>query len=227
MKNDLAEILPELFSNSEIMILDFNQIPKNIPEWKNIQAFFESSYKNGNDPKRPENRQIFNDTFIRKSGKRYLIGRYLEDRIRMLEGSDIEKEGRTIHLGVDIFSTNLEQVSAPCDGEIVKIGQEEGSHSFGYYLILKPDENIMDEYIFIGHLSNELLLPGKITKGQVIAKMGDYSNNENGGWSRHLHVQLLKRMPEKNLPPIGYSTKESLNKNMIEYPDPSRYILNS
>lgn len=218
---DLTELLPELFSKSELMILDFSEISSKLPEHKNIKLFFEKCRALQIDPKLPQNRQKFNDEFLTKTGKRYLISRYGENRIEMLKGSQIAKEGRTIHLGIDIFSKDLELVFAPCDSEIVDIGKEEGSHSFGHYIILKPDSSLTKNYVFLAHLSRVLPNVGRVRKGQKIAQLGDFIDSENGGWSRHLHVQMLSRLPENNLLPIGYSSKEDLSQNMLKYPDPS------
>ena len=218
---DVFELMPELFSKSEIMILDFNQIPSDLPDYKNIKLFFDKSRASGKDPKAPENRQEFNNNFLNTAGLRYLISRYGEDRIEMLKGSKIAEEGRTIHLGIDIFSKNLEPVYAPCDGEIVMTGFEEGGHSFGHFIILKPDPKITENYIFLGHLSKNLPSKGPVKKGQKIANLGDYVDGENGGWSRHLHVQLLRDLPKDNIIPPGYSSKENLTQKMLEYPNPS------
>lgn len=218
---DVFELLPELFSKSEIMILDFNQIPSDTTDYKNIKLFFEKSRTLGKDPKSPENRQEFNNNFLDKTGRRYLISRYSEDRIEMLKGSKIAEEGRTIHLGIDIFSKNLEPVYAPYDGEIVVTGFEEGGHSFGHFIILKPDSKVTENYIFLGHLSRNLPSKGPVKKGQKIADLGDYVDNENGGWSRHLHVQLLRDLPKGNDIPPGYSSKENFAQKTLEFPDPS------
>ncbi|MCR4261063.1 MAG: peptidoglycan DD-metalloendopeptidase family protein [Candidatus Colwellbacteria bacterium] len=215
------EMLTGLFNDSEVMILDFNQIPSDAPPYKNIRLFFEKSRDHGIDPKLPQNRQRFNNYFLNKSGKRYLISRYAEDRIEMLKGSKIAEEGRTIHLGIDIFSKNLETVFAPLNAEIVATGNEEGGHSFGHYLILKPDPELTQNYIFLGHLSKTLPPLGTVTRGQKIAQLGDYTNGENGGWSRHLHVQLLSSLPDNGILPPGYSSRENLSQNMMKYPDPS------
>ena len=107
MKALITELMPKLFSSYELMVLDFSKISENLPEYKNIKSFFEKSYLAKINPRLPENRQAFNDFFLDKSGKHYLISQYREDRIEMLRGSNIEKEGRTIHLGIDIFSKNL------------------------------------------------------------------------------------------------------------------------
>lgn len=220
-KLDVFELMPELFSRSEIMILDFNQIGSDLPEYKNIKLFFERSRERGIDPRLPEQRQKFNDSFLQKTGNRYLVSRYGEDRLEMLKGSKIARERRTIHLGVDIFSSNLETIYAPCDAQIVLAGREEGGHSFGYYIVLQPSPAISANYIFLAHLARDLPQLGKVTRGQAIAKLGDYVNGENGGWSRHLHVQLLASLPVGNALPPGYSSREKFEENALEYPDPS------
>lgn len=206
------------------MILDFNQIPTETPDYKNIKLFFEESQKLGVDPKLPENRQKFNNTFLDKTNKRYLISRYAENRIEMLKGSKIAEEGRTYHLGIDIFSKNLESIYAPCDGEIVAYDKEEGNHSFGNFLVFKPNSTLTENYIFLGHLSSDKSQLGSVRRGDRIAKLGDYMNGENGGWSRHVHVQLLSILPENIFSIPGYSTKEKLNESHIKYPDPSFLI---
>jgi len=216
--------MPDLHSRFELMILDFNQIPKDIADFKNIKLFFENSKRAGVDPKQPENRQKFNNNFIEKSNKRYLLSRYTEDRIEMLRGSKIAEEGRTFHLGIDIFSKDLEPVSAPCDCEIVYTGKEEGNHGWGHFVIIKPNVSITSDYIFLGHLSKKLPSLVRVSKGQVIGQLGDYKEFENGGWSRHLHVQLIRDFSIDNPMPIGYSTKQGLKQNMIKYPDPSMFI---
>ena len=144
----IYELLPQLLTKSDLMILDFDQIPSDLAEYKNVKIFFEKSLAKGIDPRLPENRQRFNNNFLQKTGKRYLISRYAEDRIEMLKGSKIADEGRTIHLGVDIFSKDLEDVLSPCNAEVVLTGREEGGHSFGHYLILKPNKAITSSYIF-------------------------------------------------------------------------------
>lgn len=148
----------------------------------------------------------------------------MEDRIEMLRGSKIAEEGRTFHLGIDIFSKDLDPIYSPCDGEIVVADREAGNHSFGYYLIIKPKNATTNNYIFLGHLSKDIPKPGPVSGGQLIAKLGDYTDNENGGWSRHVHVQLFKNIPEDRSFLPGYSTKSDLKINSTKYPDPSFII---
>lgn len=221
---EFTEIIKGMRTNSEVMILDFNQIPKNIEDYKNIKLFFENSLKQGIDPKLPENREKFNDNFIQKSRKRFLIGRYLEDRKEMLKGSKIAEEGRTLHLGIDIFSADLENIYSPEDGEIVRTGLEPGPHSYGHYVIIKHMNKDKIWYSFFGHLSKNLPKLGKVSKGQKISRLGDWINNENGGWSRHVHYQILTNLPKENETPIGYTSKENLSINKNLFPDPNTVL---
>ncbi|MEK6848623.1 MAG: hypothetical protein AABX65_03240, partial [Nanoarchaeota archaeon] len=114
-KEKFYPILPNL-DNSEVVFLDFSQILVDIEDYKNIRKFFEICSSNNTEPTTPKMRQEFNNSFLKKSGKRYLIGRYGENRKEMLHGSQIEKEGRTIHLGIDIFSNKQETIYAPYEG---------------------------------------------------------------------------------------------------------------
>lgn len=219
----IKEPLKEMFSRSKLLILDFSQIPSNSPVEENIKFFFEACEAHNKDPKLPVNRQKFNDALLEKSGMRYLVSRYLEDRSAMLYGSSIYKEGRTYHLGIDIFSKDKEAVYAPCDGDILYIGEESENHSFGHFLIFRPNDNILP-YIFFGHLSAKSHVPGLVKSGEMIGRMGDYINHENGGWSRHLHLQLLSNLPEKGAAPKGYTSLNDLAQAKIDFPNPIKTL---
>ncbi len=216
--------LKDLFTKSKLLILNFDELTPSVPPEENIALYFQACETQGVNPRLPENRQKFNNSMLRKTGVHYLVSRYGEDRHSMLTGSEIAREGRVLHLGVDIFCEDLEQVYAPCDGRIVRSEQEHGSHSFGHYLILKPDQAHLP-YLFLGHLSAELPSEGDECKaGQPIARLGDFVDNENGGWSRHLHLQMLTELPPVGEAPIGYSTKADFAANAEKFPDPMPYF---
>ncbi len=59
-----------------------------------------------------------------------------------------------------------------------------------------------------------------MSKGEQIAKLGDFIEGENGGWSRHLHYQILTDLPSQGTTPIGYSTELDLPSNKNKFPDP-------
>lgn len=214
--------LTDMFTRSKLMILDFAHIPEDLPSKENIQLFFEQQTKLGKNPRLPEHRQVFNNNMLSATNARYLVSQYGEDRSAMLAGSVIAKEGRTLHMGVDIFSKDLEIVYAPCDGEIMRAAYEEQDHGYGHYVIFKPDD--ADFYFFFGHLSKDLPVLGPVKAGQIIAKLGDYHQQENGGWTRHLHLQICKDLPPEGKTPIGYSTKGSFAENNQKFPNPFDYF---
>ncbi len=219
----MHEPLTQLFTRSQLMILDFAQMPQGTPRTSNIQAFFKDSEAKGTDPRLPENRQRFNNEMLAATGARYLVSRYGEDRRAMLAGNAIAREDRTLHMGVDIFAKDLETVYAPCNGTIVKVGREPQDHSFGYYAILKP-RDYRGVYFFFGHLSSDQPSLGIIRAGQPLAKLGDYKGHENGGWSRHLHLQIFRKLPSDDEALIGYSSIADFPANSRLFPDPLPYF---
>jgi hypothetical protein len=214
----LYEPLPQLFSNSEVLTLNFSEISEE-DEYKNIKEYMHSTQMEGKNPREALYRQKFNEDVLSRSSSRYLIGRYVEDRRDMLKGSHIEQEGRTFHLAVDIFSVNQESVFAPCSGEIIVSAKESGSHGFGNYIILQPNDKSLP-YIFFGHLADNKHILGPVAAGEQIAQLGSFIDEENGGWSIHLHLQLLTELPPTKEAPIGYSSREGLEENMRRFPDP-------
>lgn len=217
--------LPQLFTRSRLMILDFNQIPPTLTSIENIQTFFEACTLSGHNPRLPQHRQRFNNQMLEATGARYLVSRYGEDRAAMLAGSAIAAEGRTLHMGIDIFSKDLETVYAPCDGRIVRTGREPQDHGYGNYLILQP-AHLPGIYFFFGHLAQRLPRVVNVRAGQPIAALGDYHLNENGGWSRHLHLQVLTELPLVGETPIGYSSRATFARNSRLFPDPMLYFPN-
>lgn len=214
-----SEPLEGLFHQSRWLTLDFDHIIADTPDSQNIQRFFAACEEAGIDPKSAAQRQQFNNRVLDETNARYLVSRYGEDRSAMLAGSSIAQAGRTLHLGIDIFCREQETVYAPCDGEIIASGREPQDHSFGHYLVFKPFDQ--DIYLFFGHLSAEPpIRRGQVSAGQAIARLGDYADGENGGWSRHLHIQLFRRPPLSELDLIGYSSRANFTVNSQKYPDP-------
>jgi hypothetical protein len=217
----MHEPLSELFNRSQLLILDFKQIPQNIPKSLNIETYFTELLQNGADPRLPVHRQAFNDRALQATGMRYLVSRYAEDRAAMLTTSHIGKQGRTLHLGIDIFSHHLEPVYAPCDGTIVRTGREPGSHSFGHYVVLQPSAPGLP-YFFFGHLSSQLPYLKAVKACEKIGQLGDFQ--ENGGWSRHLHLQLFRDLPKNDHDLLGYLTKPAFETDPDRFPDPTPFF---
>jgi hypothetical protein len=220
----MHEPLAGLFSSSKLLILDFAQIPDDALPEENIQKFFMECEAQGQDPTLPVNRQRFNNNLLEKSNVRYLVSRYGEDRAAMLKGSSIARDQRTVHLGIDIFTRDQEVVCAPCDGKIVCTSEEPENHSFGHFLIFKPaDESL--PYMLFAHLAANPRQPGQIMAGEAFAKLGDYANHENGGWSRHLHLQMLTELPKNQQAPPGYTQSGAFSPEIKrQFPDPLQYF---
>lgn len=220
-QHGFRELLHGLFTQSEQIYMDFSQIPPNLQSYKNMRLFFEQSIQRGENPRLPENRQRFNDQYLEIARLRYLIGKYAEDRSSLLSDTYIGQEGRTYHLGMDIFARDQEPVYAPCNGNILAADQIQG---YGYYIIFQPDPRILPQLVLLGHLSKDLPVIGEqVSGGDQIARLGDW--NENGGWSRHIHVQLFNNLPEGRVVPPGYATLEDLEQSKALYPDPSILVL--
>lgn len=217
----MREPLPELFSRSVLLILDVQQIPANITRSLNIERYFEELLYKGLDPRLPVYRQKFNNTALTSTGARYIVCRYGEDRSTILADTHIGKQGRTVHMGVDIFSRDLESVHAPCDGVIVRTGYEEGSHSFGHYAILRPTDKSLP-YFFFGHLNSDPIALRSVKAGDTIGRLGDFQ--ENGGWSRHLHLQLFRDLPRDDENLVGYLSQADFKTDPARFPDPMPFF---
>lgn len=136
---------------------------------------------------------------IVNSGKSIGIGKYNEAR-PFYTSADFEHEGndgpewRTIHIGLDLFTEADTPVFTPLDGEVVSAVDNKGDRNYGPTVILK--HNVLPEltfYTLYGHLSRNsvtALKPGiKIKAGEQVGTLGNL--DENGGWSPHLHFQVL------------------------------------
>lgn len=214
----LHEPMPEMYERSRLLVLDFSKIPDDLPHTEDMAAFFEECRQKDINPILPENRQDFNKRMLAATGARYLVSLYGEDRTAMLAGTHLAEQGRVIHLGMDIFSADQEPVLAPADGKVVRAAYEEEEHGYGNYVIFKPDQ--LNLYIFMGHLATGHVEPGEFQAGDQLGRLGDYVNNENGGWSRHMHLQLATELPPEGQTPPGYSRPADFAYISQVYPSP-------
>lgn len=134
-----------------------------------------------------------------EAGVKVGIGRYDEARLLyssplFVQGDPFAAADRTVHLGMDIFMAAGSAVHAPLDGEVFAFARNPVALDYGPVIILKhrtdDDEPF---YSLYGHLSLDSLFglhAGQaVKKGQVIARIG--SADVNGGWTPHLHFQLI------------------------------------
>lgn len=144
---------------------------------------------------------------LKSRDKKYGIGRYAEPRILysspVFRGEEFtDKQDRSIHLGIDLFTPAGTPVHAPLDGSIYAFSYNPRKLDYGYMIILKHETiEKTDFFSLYGHLSKkscEKITEGmRVKKGDIFAWVGD--TKENGGWNPHLHFQLLTGM-------LGYGT---------------------
>jgi 4-aminobutyrate aminotransferase-like enzyme/Ser/Thr protein kinase RdoA (MazF antagonist) len=128
-----------------------------------------------------------------------LIGKYNEARLFYTkpefkyEGNDRE-ENRTIHIGIDIFSSPGTPIFAPHKGIVHSFQNNNTELDYGPTIILEHEiESNNKFYTLYGHLSPETLIGLKVgslvAKGTQIGSIGEI--NINGGWAPHLHFQII------------------------------------
>ena len=140
------------------------------------------------------------DLQIRKMLKDGLwgIGRYNEPRSVYTADNFLEEQNegsawRTIHLGVDVFAPAGTCLYSPSGAIVYSIVNNRGDRNYGPTLILKIGGKV-ECYLLFGHLSFdtlEMMSPGDaIAAGQQIGAIG--APEENGGWTPHVHLQLIR-----------------------------------
>lgn len=122
-------------------------------------------------------------------------------------------EYRTVHLGVDFWFPAGTEIKAILDGKVHSLVYDDKPKDYGVCLILEHNIDDFTFYSLYGHLGKDTLNlfdPGdKVSKGDIIAYLGDFE--ENGGWSPHLHFQLMHDMlgNEADFPGVAtYRDKE-------------------
>jgi 4-aminobutyrate aminotransferase-like enzyme/Ser/Thr protein kinase RdoA (MazF antagonist) len=127
------------------------------------------------------------------------VGRYDEARLLYTSplfspGGALTGERRAVHLGIDLFTEVGAPVSAPIEGEVYAFAHNPAPLDYGHVIILKHRTSGGHTfYTLYGHLSAESLeglsVGGPVAKGEKIASLG--SPGENGGWTPHLHFQII------------------------------------
>ncbi|MCB0492342.1 MAG: aminotransferase class III-fold pyridoxal phosphate-dependent enzyme [Cyclobacteriaceae bacterium] len=149
--------------------------------------------------------QVQIEKTIKESGKSIGLGKY--DEVRPFYTSStfevVSNDGpawRTVHIGLDLFMSAGESVHVPLPGVIYSVANNVGDRNYGPTIIIKHD--ILPEltfYTLYGHLSRTSLTQWKagdtLEAGCKIGTLGDL--HENGGWSPHLHFQIMLDMLDK------------------------------
>ncbi len=149
------------------------------------------------------NRMIFNE--MARKGVKVGVGRADEARIvytseRFRPAGRPTAEGRTVHLGIDLFAVAGTPVFSPFEGFVKFARDNDQRLDYGPTIILEHQADAVGPagrplvfYTLYGHLSRESLAgmqPGRMMKkGERIGAIGPLP--ENGDWPPHLHFQII------------------------------------
>jgi 4-aminobutyrate aminotransferase-like enzyme/Ser/Thr protein kinase RdoA (MazF antagonist)/murein DD-endopeptidase MepM/ murein hydrolase activator NlpD len=136
---------------------------------------------------------------MRRAGVRVAVGRYDEPRLLYVTpafaaGDGTLDEHRTIHLGLDLFAAAGTPVHAPLDGEVVAADEHKVRLDYGGVIVLRhrTDDGV-EFFTLYGHLSRasfgDLRVGQRVARGERIARLG--APDDNGGWTPHLHLQII------------------------------------
>ena len=140
-----------------------------------------------------------------KAGARVGVGRYDEPRLVYSEamfaggGEDPSAERRTLHIGLDLFAPADTPVYAPLPGIVHTATVNPAPQDYGGVVILEHATSTgLAFFTLYGHLNPDALAGLKagqtIAAGQQFATLGTAAGN--GGWSPHLHLQILPDLLE-------------------------------
>ena len=133
---------------------------------------------------------------IKRNGKKYGIGGYLENRA-IYRRSEVfrtdESEFRNIHLGIDIWTESGAPVYAPLAGKVHSFQDNAGFGNYGATIILEHEVEGKLLFSLYGHLFlsdlDGLEVGKEVKAGDLLCHVGPFP--ENGDWPPHLHFQLM------------------------------------
>ena len=157
---------------------------------------------------------------MKRAGASVGVGRY--DEPRLLYSSPLfgsagnpTSERRTIHLGIDLFAEQGTTLHAPLDGVVHIVANNSSPLDYGPLVILRHETSGREEFFTLyGHLSKDALdslkVGQRVARGQPFARVG--SAQENGGWTPHLHFQIILDVLElgADFPGVAYASQRSV-----------------
>jgi 4-aminobutyrate aminotransferase-like enzyme/Ser/Thr protein kinase RdoA (MazF antagonist) len=126
------------------------------------------------------------------------IGGYEEGRSLytspIFAGPTPTAEPRTVHLGIDVFALAGTVVRAPLAGVVHAAADNRAPLDYGPVVMLQHEAGDAGTFFTLyGHLTRDSLAalqPGcRINAGDALARLG--TPDENGGWTPHLHFQVI------------------------------------
>lgn len=106
---------------------------------------------------------------------------------------------RCVHLGVDIWVEAGTRIYAPLGAVVHSFQNNNNYRDYGPTIILQHQINSFNFYTLYGHLATSALGRMReglyVTRGEYLGEVG--TAQENGGWSPHLHFQVILDLHER------------------------------
>jgi 4-aminobutyrate aminotransferase-like enzyme len=211
-------------SFASILDMDVRTAPSKVLDLSVGSAFL------GADPAAAETNALTEKIYqvVKRAGASFGVGRYDEPRsfyTSSLFGSGHPtEERRTVHLGIDLFVEPGASLRAPLDGVIYALADNSAPLDYGPVVILRHETADGEEFFTLyGHLTRETLgrlkVGQRIGRGEAFARVGAAS--ENGGWTPHLHFQIILDLLEldADFPGVAYATQRAVWTSLS--PDPN------
>jgi murein DD-endopeptidase MepM/ murein hydrolase activator NlpD len=159
------------------------------------------------------------------NGAYIAYGGYLEQRSLYRKSARFQiGRIRDVHMGIDIWAPAGTTVHAFMDGVVHSFAHHEDAGNYGPTLILEHDLNGEKRYTLYGHLSISDMEKWSVgyhfRESEVIATLG--KPEENGGYSPHLHFQIMTDIKRYKGDFPGVAATEELKdyKKIILDPNP-------
>ncbi len=169
---------------------------------------------------------------MREANVAVAVGRYDEARLLYVtpafaSGDGTLNEHRTIHIGIDLFAEASTPVYTPLDGVVHAADIQLLPLDYGGVIVLRHTTDDDTEFFTLyGHLSHAsaaaLRVGQRVTRGENIATLG--APAENGGWTPHLHFQIITDFLElgSDFPGVGTPSRRDVWRSIS--PDPNLII---
>jgi 4-aminobutyrate aminotransferase-like enzyme/Ser/Thr protein kinase RdoA (MazF antagonist) len=153
----------------------------------------------GADPRAAETGPLAESIFatLRRLRRKVGVGCYGEARAFYASPAFVargDEEGRTVHLGIDLFVEPGTPVCAPLDGTVHLLADNAAPQDYGPLVVVRHEpEDGVAFFTLYGHLSQDTLpalrVGQRVAAGQAFARVG--APPTNGDWAPHVHVQVI------------------------------------
>ena len=176
--------------------------------------------------KDPKNFENYIENHLSKNDAKVAFGGYKEERNLYKQTSlfnDKNSDERNIHIGMDLWIKAGTSVLAALDGIVYGFDYNAGAGNYGPTILLEHTIENQTFYTLYGHLSVESIEDIEIgnffKQGQPLATLGDSA--VNGGYSPHLHFQIIKNIGKNFSDYPGVCSQKDLEYYIQNCPDPS------